>query len=417
MILETATILEKASAQRHQRSGDPSPVRYSDRVCAPADTLARIRPFFAELGITRLARQTGLDDIGIPCFAAIRPNSKTLANNQGKGLDDDSAMTSAAMEALEYAVAEAPTANRRRASVNDLAREGARFHWPERLLPAGFTRDDDQPLTWVAGYDYFTGATVLAPYDAVAIGQDELELPGLAVSTNGLASGNTEPEAVFHALCELVERDASALSALASDDTLRHSQIRPDDFADPAMDNLLARIRNAGCALTLFDLTTNLGVPVIQAVIFDDVSESRRHFDLSAGVGCHPSAVRAALRAVTEAAQTRITNIAGSRDDFHPAEYRFGLDPSLLVYRSGAATASRRPAPGAPLGSSAAAFSAFLAERLLARKINDITVVPLGGERYGSSVVKVLAPRLEDKSSNANWRPGPRALSAMLRLS
>jgi ribosomal protein S12 methylthiotransferase accessory factor len=417
MTLETAKILDLASATRFERAGDTSPVRYSDRECAPADTLARIRPFFAELGITRLARQTGLDDIGIPCFTAIRPNSKTLAANQGKGIDDDSAMTSAAMEALEYAVAENPTAPRRRASINELRREETRFHWPERLLPKAWQRDDDLALSWVEGFDYFTGAPVFVPFDAVAIGQDELELPGITVSTNGLASGNTESEAIFHALCELVERDASALSALASDEALRRAQIRPEEFADPAIDDLLARIRNAGCALTLFDLTTNIGVPVIQAVIFDDVSESQRHFDLSAGVGCHPSAVRAALRAITEAAQTRLTNIAGSRDDFHPAEYRFGLDPSLLVYRGGMAAGAHQPAPACPLGSSAAAFSAFLAERLLARKINDITVVPLGGERYGSAVVKVLAPRLEDKSCNVNWRPGPRALSAMLRLS
>ncbi|HVW91274.1 MAG TPA: YcaO-like family protein [Devosia sp.] len=408
--------LETASPRHFERTGDRSPVRYSDRVCAPADTLARIRPFFPELGITRLARQTGLDDIGIPCFSAIRPNARTLAANQGKGIDDDSAMTSAAMEALEYAVAEEPTVPRRRASIARLEREGIRFHWPERLLPAGTTRDEDREFTWVSGFDYFTGAPVLVPYDAVAIGQDELELPGITVSTNGLASGNTEPEAIFHALCELVERDASSLAALASDEALRRTQIRPEDFRDPVIDDLLARIRNAGCALTLFDLTTNLGVPVIQAVIFDDVAETQRHFDLSSGVGCHPVAIRAALRAITEAAQTRLTNIAGSRDDFHPAEYRFGLDPSLLVYR-GSIAASRPVTPGCALGSSAATLSAFLAERLLARKINEVVVVPLGGERYGSAVVKVLAPRLEDKSSNINWRPGPRALSAMLRVS
>ncbi|HEY9009478.1 MAG TPA: hypothetical protein VIN06_00525, partial [Devosia sp.] len=64
-----------------------------------------MRPFLADFGITRLARQTGLDAIGIPCFAAIRPNSKTLSVNMGKGIDDDAAMASAIMEAVEYAIA------------------------------------------------------------------------------------------------------------------------------------------------------------------------------------------------------------------------------------------------------------------------------------------------------------------------
>jgi ribosomal protein S12 methylthiotransferase accessory factor len=57
-----------------------------------------MRPFFRDLGITRVARQTGLDCIGIPCFAAIRPNAATLAVNQGKGTDDDAAEASAVME-------------------------------------------------------------------------------------------------------------------------------------------------------------------------------------------------------------------------------------------------------------------------------------------------------------------------------
>ena len=388
---------------------------YSDRACSPNDTLDRIRPHFAALGITRIARQTGLDDIGIPCFAAIRPNSRTLAANQGKGVDNAAAMTSAAMEAFEYAIAENPQCERRTASLRELRQEGCAIHWPDRLLPASRPANDDQPLTWVTGFDYFSGDPVLVPYDAVAIGQTCLELEGICSSTNGLASGNTLVEASFHALCELIERDASSLMAIGSDAALRRAQIRPEAFEDPVIDDLVRRIRDAGCALTLFDLTTNLGVPVIEAVIFDDLDDSPRHFDLSAGVGCHPVAIRAAIRAITEAAQTRITNIAGSRDDIRPTEYRFGLDPSLVVYRA-AAGGTARPAPlGCELGTPLPALIAFLNARLTHRKVTEIVAVPLGGEAFGGSVAKVLAPRLEDRAPNPNWRPGPRALSSMLR--
>jgi YcaO-like protein with predicted kinase domain len=390
--------------------------RYSDRVCSPIETLDRIRPHFPALGITRLAQQTGLDDIGIPCFAAIRPNSKTLAANQGKGADDTAAMASAAMEAFEYAIAERPECPRRTASPRELKAEGRALHWPERLLPPNTRRDDDRPLTWVTGFNYFSGDPILVPYDAVAIGQTSRELDGICCSTNGLASGNTEVEAIFHATCELIERDACSLMAIGSDDALRQAQIRPEAFDDPVIDDLVRRIRAAGCALTLFDLTTNLGVPVIQAVIFDDVEDSQRHFDLSAGVGCHPVAVRAAIRAITEAAQTRITNIAGSRDDFSPTEYRFALDPSLIVYRTVNDLASRRAPSGCELGTSLPALQAFVGDRLAERRVTDVTVVPLGGQAYGGAVVKVLAPRLEDKAPNTNWRPGPRALGAMLRV-
>ena len=75
---------------------------------SPAALLRDLSLHFRELGITRLAGQTGLDRLGIPCVAAIRPNSATVATHQGKGIDEISARISAVMEAAEYALAEAP---------------------------------------------------------------------------------------------------------------------------------------------------------------------------------------------------------------------------------------------------------------------------------------------------------------------
>jgi ribosomal protein S12 methylthiotransferase accessory factor len=65
------------------------------RAVAPHETLARLRPLLAGMGITRVADITGLDRIGIPVFVACRPNSRSLAVSQGKGLDADAARVSA----------------------------------------------------------------------------------------------------------------------------------------------------------------------------------------------------------------------------------------------------------------------------------------------------------------------------------
>ena len=73
---------------------------YSDRVISPAETARNIWPHLSDLGITRVARQTDLDRVGIPCWAAFRPNSRSLAGAQGKGLSDAAACVSAAMEAV-----------------------------------------------------------------------------------------------------------------------------------------------------------------------------------------------------------------------------------------------------------------------------------------------------------------------------
>ena len=59
------------------------------------------RPYFDEVGITRVADITGMDRIGIPVYAAIRPDSKSLAVDSGKGITREQAKCSAVMEAIE----------------------------------------------------------------------------------------------------------------------------------------------------------------------------------------------------------------------------------------------------------------------------------------------------------------------------
>lgn len=77
------------------------------RTISPSETLARMKPYLAPMGITRVANVTGLDTIGIPVFMACRPNSRSLAVSQGKGLDLDAARASAVMESVEGYRAEA----------------------------------------------------------------------------------------------------------------------------------------------------------------------------------------------------------------------------------------------------------------------------------------------------------------------
>ena len=66
-----------------------------------AETLARIEAEKHRFGITRIAVVTGLDRIGIPVALATRPNSRSVAVSQGKGLDPPSAKVSAVMESIE----------------------------------------------------------------------------------------------------------------------------------------------------------------------------------------------------------------------------------------------------------------------------------------------------------------------------
>src|SRR6476646_3432452 len=72
----------------------------------PRDTLARASAFTAAMGITRVANITGLDCIGIPVVMVCRPNLRSLAVSQGKGLDLEAARASGVMESIEFYHAE-----------------------------------------------------------------------------------------------------------------------------------------------------------------------------------------------------------------------------------------------------------------------------------------------------------------------
>lgn len=382
--------------------------RYSDRIRTPSETLALMRRYFDRLGITRVARQTDLDRIGIPCYSAMRPNGRTLSVSQGKGIDDASAAASAVMEAAEFAIAEAPLCRIAKGTPRALTANGLRVYSVARQLPATETLDPDLPIAWVKGRSVLDSLSVYVPLDAVTIGGGSKRRMHMSRSTNGLASGNCSDEAVLHGLCELIERDASTLSALRP---ALQTPIDPHSFHDPVVEELTAKIERAGMHLRLFNQTSDIGVPVVLATIFDPDGQ-RAYFDLASGVGCHPVAARAAIRAITEAAQTRVTNIAGARDDFDPGEYRERLSTSAPEHSARPLQLGAAPRD-LPSDRSLPAMVATVVAALSRSGVDEIIAVPLCRER-GFSVVRMMAPMLEDRGPNTNWRPGRRAVRALL---
>lgn len=367
---------------------------------------------FAELGITRLARQTGLDRIGIPCYAAIRPNSATIASHQGKGIDDVSAQISAVMEAAEYAIAEAPETPQRRLRLTAARAAGLDMLDVRHLLPRDAVLDEDRPIRWVEGFELSTGVLVLVPYDAVVLGTPPADFDGLSQSTNGIAAGTRLSGAVLHGLCELVERDAVCLWGFKSDAAAKATAVAPEAFGDAGVDALAHKIAGAGYRLRLFDQTSNTGLPVIYAVLSPG-DGADKHFDAATGASCHPVAAVAARRAIVEAAQTRITNIAGARDDIVEGDYEQELARSIAVLTEDAPAMRAAPA-GLPAGTEEDALIAAMQAGLASVGLDRIVVIPLGGKRLGIEVAKLFVPGLEDRLTNRNWRPGSRATAAML---
>jgi ribosomal protein S12 methylthiotransferase accessory factor len=389
--------------------------RYFDRVLAPTETLAAMRPRLAGFGITRLARLTGLDEVGIPVWAAVRPNALTLAVSQGKGVDDAAAAASAMMEAIEVATAERRDLPHLALSPRAMAASGRRVTLLTELLRVGASPPaPDEPIDWIEGFDLMDDAPVWVPLDAVRL--DEAADQGRYwQSTDGLASGNVLWEAAFHGLCERVERDALALWSFAGDAEVGKRCRDPRDFDDPELAALSARIETAGLRLRLFDSSTDVAIPVMFATISPppDAEPARwRHFDLQSGSGCHPDPARAAIRAVTEAAQSRLTAISGARDDFDPGDYRARIALDLLPLVKAEPS---RPPPVAAARIAPADYIGHIASRLRAIGVGSAIVVPLEAGERGFAVAKALVSDLETVPGARRFPLGHRALRAKLR--
>lgn len=386
---------------------------YSDRICEPEETWSRIEALLPLFGITRLSRLTALDRVGIPVWNAVAPNARSIVINQGKGIADIDAKVSAAMEALERAVAGEPLVAPRRASRHEFARAGEACLPLDIFVATGQAFiTEDESLDWLAGEDMATGKRVWVPREAVMLDRTP-DLPRFWQSSDGLASGNSRTEAILHGLLERVERDADRLWRLLPSDRRPATAIDAASFADPVIDDLLGRFAEAGLELRLFDITSDLAIPTYAALLGDTgilVKKQPLHHDATIGYGTHPVAERAVIRALTEVAQSRLTYISGARDDLFAEIFTRPLSPKTLALfdaRPGAAKTYAAPA------GSASALLDWCLEKLAASGIKPIVAVPLGDGSLPFSVVKMILPALENPEGPRRHAVGPRALSRM----
>lgn len=379
--------------------------------------LVRVKASFPALGITRLGRLTGLDSVGIPVWMAVRPNSANLSVSQGKGIDDDAAALSAAMEAAELALAERPVADALIAPRAELLHRGFQTFLAERHLRLGSSLPDEhEELPWVEGYDLLSGEAVFVPQQAIRF----VDRPDTNYwqSSDGLGAGASLTEAAVHGICELVERDAMAIWSFRTIAEMEAREVRIPPVADDRLEHLVERITAAELRLRLFDITSDLQVPCFLAVV-SPLTPSRiefRHLELSNGTGAHPTAAGAVQRAVLEALQSRLTAIAGARDDIDPEQYQKPPGSELLFYLDEGMGGHADVAIGAEVPGvvTAPAQLDWLLMRLKQARIRSAILVSLNAEAFGFSVGRMLIPDLEQHPATRNRRLGRRALAAMV---
>ncbi len=293
----------------------------TQRVFDEKSTLEKVNNNSKQIGVTRVASITDLDRIGIPVISTIRPSAAegAISVYSGKGNTENQARISAIMESFERCLAERNGLN------NDVAedikaqhiidnftamRETHRVVDPTLLLIA----EDYSPqafVEWISGWDLLKKEEIFVPANAV---YHPYDAPGRALklfrsNTNGLAAGNTIEEAIFHGLLEVIERDALSIAEFNRNPG-KEIILTENDGENY---ELLRKFTDNEVEVKLWALSHDTEITTVVAVTDD--TRLRDAALLVMGAGAHLKPEIAVKRALTEAAQSRVVQIHGARED------------------------------------------------------------------------------------------------------
>jgi len=220
--------------------------------------------------------------------------------------------------------------------------------------------DNESIIDFISGFDLLKNEEVLVPAELV-FSRYAAKPPSVRAflysHTNGLASGNVLEEAICHALCEVIERDAvsiahlcasslpysilervtnsltnlqnnkSELTRITGNEFVDDSSIYPDvDLSEILQEFkpvkfLVDRFADTGISLLVKDITQkDIGIPTFVASSVEWITSDYGYFAI--GYGTHLDARIALIRAITELSQTRAADIQGARDDLKKIRYK-----------------------------------------------------------------------------------------------
>ncbi|MER8578675.1 YcaO-like family protein [Mesorhizobium sp. M1423] len=352
-------------------------------------------------GITRIGSLTRLDRAGVAVAQAVRPLSLSNAVSQGKGETLIEAAAGALMEALEGWAAEQVSHERIRiASARVLGEEiralyaGCRVH----DFDAGW---DQLQLQWTDGYDIFTGRVLPVPLPLV---DTIYTLPSphpvaFPRSTRGLAAGQTLVSAITHAALEIIER-ASIAGANRYPRSFPEIRIDPARIGGPRSSRILASLAAADLVAGIWLVPGDHDLPVFRCAVM----ESEAHQEIAPlpgeGFACDFTHDGALAKALMEAAQARVTALAGAREDITRAAYpewydRVDLDTRRRSFRV-PGNATTLPADSVGPTSGASKLDAVL-KSLRRAGAQAALVVPLHSSTDPDiEIVRLVAPPLKD---------------------
>jgi ribosomal protein S12 methylthiotransferase accessory factor len=379
-------------------------------------------PLALERGVSRVTDTTWLDRLGLPVYASIRPDApkNSLNVHAGKGFAHAEAKIGAYMEAIEFSFAESGRScvePHLATPLEILASFDGTVDFPVFCPSQRFSREvqADDLLGVVEGDEVLSlNHKVLVPAELVFYPYSG---PGVRVygsTMNGLASGNNIEEATVHALAEVMERDVDSFLRLGAPSYLVDPLSLP-----PRLRAMVDRFTDAGMEFYLRYAPNEFGLPHLSGFV---IEEGDFPAAMATGMGFHCNSDIAAVRAISEAAQSRLTTIHGGRDDLVDLQLKFhnyGPEKSREVraHMRRSVSDSRnliafQDIPDAKASTIEAARAA-LVEGLGRAGLRHVVRVVLTGASCPFQVVRVIVPGAEHHNAD-NLRVGPRILQYAL---
>ena len=292
------------------RSRSLPPEAFLDKALAAAE----------RCGVTRLADITRLDRLGLPVWQTVRPAGKALSVHQGKGSSPLTARIGALCEAIEChcaenALADGPLCAFAALPPDERAPDLADYADSRDSPPPA-----DEPVQWCLAKDIVTGRDHYLPHPLVSL-DCTWDLPsGFDQESSGLGAGNTESEALTTSLLEIIERDALGEWQRGDSESRMATSLAPATVPFDWFQAWSARLEEQQIEVELFRLPSDLSIPAFMCTIggAEEFGPAYRWFY---GSAVHGDPEIALFKAFAEALQSRLTVIAGVRDDILPSYY------------------------------------------------------------------------------------------------
>ena len=372
------------------------------RVIAPKRTIEINQDKLKTAGITRIADITDLDRIGLPIYTAIRPTAEegAISIYGGKGISKDHAKASAMMEGFERYSAERQDSDDTVIATVDEISEHGNYIEPKCLnLPKDIEKKgiDKLSLEWIKSKDIVSGNEYYIPANAIFHPYThENNVESLFKSnTNGLASGNILEEAILHGMLEVIERDAWSIFELTHKN---YAQIDTESIESETIRDIISKFESEGIKIKLMDFTADIKIPTIAASADDTVTKDAGLLTL--GMGTHLDPEVAVLRALTEVAQSRATQINGAREDTVRADFarEAGYERMKRINRYYFKDEDEQIKLSDIENRSTSSITKdieIVKDELLANDIKKILYVDLTRPEIDVSVVRVVIPEME----------------------